>query len=274
MAKTKRKPKKKALTARNADKHILYQESVQDAEVEVDFITRVYKRIRKRSAKSLREDFCGTALVCAEWINRSKDKTAVGVDLDKPTLDWATKNNLSKYDEPGNRVKLLRQNVLKETKEKFDVIDAMNFSYFIFKERKVLKDYFTAVYRSLNKDGVFFTDCYGGTEAGEELEEDRDQEGFTYVWDQHSFNPINNHVLNYIHFEFPDGSKIRKAFTYDWRLWSLAEIQEIMYEAGFKLVEVYWEDDDPDGEEGNGVFRRRKNAENCEGWIAYVVATK
>ena len=57
-------------------------------------------------------------------------------------------------------------------------------------------------------------------------------------------------------------------------MWTLQEIQEILAEAGFKDITVYWEDDDPETEEGNGVFRPRKTAETCAGWIAYISAAR
>src|SRR5688572_8118187 len=54
-------------TAATADKHELYQLSVQDPEIEIAFINRVYKKTHGRLPVSLREDFCGTALFCAAW---------------------------------------------------------------------------------------------------------------------------------------------------------------------------------------------------------------
>ena len=60
------------------------------------------------------------------------------------------------------------------------------------------------------------------------MEEERNLDGFTYVWDQHSYNPVNGHVLNKIHFHFPDDTKMTDAFVYDWRLWTLPEIQELL----------------------------------------------
>ena len=66
MATKKKRKKKPALTARTADKQVLYQESVQDTETEASFLARTFDKMRGRPAKSLREDFCGTALLCAE----------------------------------------------------------------------------------------------------------------------------------------------------------------------------------------------------------------
>ena len=68
-----------------------------------------------------------------------------------------------------------------------------------------------------------------------------------------------------------DGSKLRRAFVYDWRLWTLPELQELMLEAGFKSTEVYTEGWDVGADDTDGIFRRRRYFENQEGWVAYVV---
>ncbi len=49
-----------ALTARTADRHELYQLSVQNVESEIDFVDAEFERLRGRKAVRLREDFCGT----------------------------------------------------------------------------------------------------------------------------------------------------------------------------------------------------------------------
>jgi hypothetical protein len=272
---TKRGKRKSRYSAKTSDKHALYQLSVQDADFEVSLIQRIFKRLRKRKPLSIREDFCGTALFCAAWVKSDKRRTAVGVDLEPSVLAWGEKHNLNPIDEPGDRVQLRQQNVLDKVSGKFDVCVAFNFSYWCFDERAVLLDYFKKVRAGLVDDGVFFLDAYGGYESHEpDFEEPRPIEGgFTYIWHQDKVDPINNRVVNHIHFEFRDGTKMRKAFTYEWRFWSLREIQELLTEAGFSDVIVYWEDADEDGD-GTGVYRPRKVVENEAGWVAYIVALK
>ncbi|MEC8855079.1 MAG: class I SAM-dependent methyltransferase, partial [Planctomycetota bacterium] len=127
----------------------------------------------------------------------------------------------------------------------------------------------------LRPGGIFIMDAYGGSESFEEQEEERDLDGFVYVWDQNHYNPITGDVVNHIHFRFPDGTEMNKAFTYEWRLWTLPELQEILREAGFQSVHVYWEGTVEDGEEegeGNGEFTQTRVGEACQGWIAYLVA--
>jgi SAM-dependent methyltransferase len=273
-AKAKRTTKPK-YTAKTADKHELYQLSVQDADFEVGLITRLFKRLRGRKPISIREDFCGTALFCGAWVKSDKQRTATGVDLDPSVLAWGVEHNLTPLNEPSQRIKLHAKNVLDRIPGKFDVCVAFNFSYWCFQDRKTLLEYFRKVRRGLGKDGLFFLDAYGGYESHEpDLEEPRAIDaGFTYIWHQDIVDPITNRVLNHIHFAFKDGTKLRKAFSYDWRFWSLKELQEVLTEAGFGTVHVYWEDADEDGD-GTGVYRPRKAVENEAGWIAYLVAER
>ena len=276
--KTPVKKLKSQFTAATADKHDLYQRSVQDPEIEIAFIARVYKKTFARAPLSLREDFCGTALFCGEWIKTRPDRTAIGIDLDRPTLDWGIKHNLSQLGEPGQRITLLQQNVLDPVKQQSDIAIGLNFSYWVFKTREQMRAYFQGVHASLTSEGMFVLDAYGGPYSmdpmgDDDMERTRVKGGFTYVWDQHIFNAINHDVVNHIHFEFRDGTKLERAFTYHWRFWTLPELTELLQEAGFSRVQVYWEDEDEDGE-GTGVYRARKRADNGGAWVAYIIAEK
>lgn len=268
----KKKQRKTKLTARNADKYVLYQISVQEPSVEVEFIHKTFKKLTKRKPMTLREDFCGTALMCAEWIKSNKERTATGVDLDPEPLQWGTEHHFAELGEPGKRVTLLQQDVLEPVSGEFDTACAFNFSYWIFRTRDVMRSYFENVRRTLKEDGVFFLDAYGGYEA--QIPETLDKKykpGFTYIWEQRSFDPITHEVQNYIHFKFKDGTKLKKAFSYSWRYWSLPELKELLLEAGFSDVTVYWEGDDGEGE-GNGIYKPKKAASNDPAWICYIVA--
>ncbi|MFH1419088.1 MAG: class I SAM-dependent methyltransferase [Planctomycetota bacterium] len=258
-------------TAKTADKHVLYQISVQSPDAEVAFADRVYHNHHGRHATLFREDFCGTFLISCSWVKKHKDNHAYGIDLHKPTIDWGRKHNLSQLKpDAAQRVHIIHDNVLNVTKPKVHVVGAFNFSYFIFKTFPELVAYFRTVKASLLPQGIFILDAYGGTEAPEVMEEETKYEGFTYIWDQAAYNPINDHTVCHIHFKFPDRTMLRKAFTYDWRLWTLGSIQDALLAAGFKSTEVYWEGTDKDGE-GNGVYRLCKKAENSPGWNAYIL---
>jgi len=277
----KKKQKKHEISqANNADKHILYQKSVQDTEVELTLMVEKYKEIRSKEPISFREDFCGTALLSVDWCKSHDQRTAQGIDLCEDTLAWGKQHNLDPAGESvTSRIDLKTANVLEVSEPKVDVTCALNFSYSIFKTRDALRQYFEAAHKGLKDDGIFMLDIFGGTEAIDISEEDRevDDETFEFVWDQDKYNPITNEILCHIHFKFDDGSKIENAFTYDWRLWTIAEIHELLLEAGFSKVHVYWEeyvDDDDDDEylEGTGNYTEVSEVEQQESWVSYIFA--
>ena len=73
--KAPRRPTGKKTLAAQADRYELYLRSVQDPDHEVQMMQRVYRDAYKRAPVSLREDFCGTAAVCATWVKSGKDRT-------------------------------------------------------------------------------------------------------------------------------------------------------------------------------------------------------
>lgn len=269
----KRDKKKKAkLTAKNADKHELYERSVQEVSADVRFINRVYKKKHGRRPTRLREDFCGTSILCAKWVTKDAANTAIGLDLDAPTLAYAKERHIDPLGtERAKRVTLIERDVLDGYKEEVDVCVAFNFSFCTFKERSTMVDYYRSVRKSLANGGAFMLDIHGGPEAQVEAEEETDHGDFVYVWDQGSMDALSGFAKRHIHFRFRDGSEMRNAFSYDWRVWSLPEIQDMLRDAGYSKIEIFWEGATKDGE-GNGIFRRVSRAENEDSWIAYIVA--
>ena len=264
--------------ASQADRHTLYELSVQCPEAEVDFIEDAFLKLKNRKALSLREDFCGTAAVCCEWIKRSSRNSAIGVDLDTEVLEWGKRHHLSQLDSSQKRrLALHNHDVLTVDTARVDAIAAMNFSYWLFKERSLLKRYFKSASNALVDDGALFLDAYGGYESFQEIEEQReiDENGdaFTYIWEQERFNPVDNGLICSIHFEFDDGSRIERAFHYDWRLWTLPEIRDLLLECGFSRVTTYWQGFDED-DEGDGDFNPVTRADADAGWICYLIAEK
>lgn len=266
---------RKATQAERADRHVCYETSVQCPEAEIDFVDATYLGLTGRRAEVLREDFCGTGNTTCEWVRRRAGNRGIGVDIDGPTLDWGREHHLAALTpDQRERVDLLEADVLTVKTETPDVVLAMNFSYWIFTERAKMRAYFERVREALSEDGVFFLDCYGGYDAFRELKERTDHGEFTYVWEQEYYNPVNGAYRCNIHFEFPDGSKLKKAFSYDWRLWTLPEVREILAEAGFSRVTVYWQGWDDDEDEGDGVFVPVTDADADAGWICYITARR
>ena len=265
---------KRRTMADKADIYELYEKSVQNVEHEVEFLQTTFKDIRGRTAHLFREDFCGTASTSCEWVRQGGDFQAIGVDIDPAVLEWGRQNRVSRLSAADQaRVGLIEGDVMSADPPQVDVMAAFNFSYFIFKTRDKLRAYFERAYASLKDDGVFFVDLFGGPEAQEETKEKTKYKRFTYIWHQAEFHPVTNYIRCHIHFRFKDGSKIKKAFSYEWRLWSAPEIREVLAEAGFRKSTLYWEGDDEDGE-GNGEFTPNEKGEADLAWIAYIVAEK
>jgi SAM-dependent methyltransferase len=271
-----RGPVRTRLTARHADRHVLYERSVQTVQAEIDFVMAQFRRLRRRRAIRLREDFCGTAGVCCEWVRRRPNHVAIGVDLDAPTLQWGKDHHLARLTPRQRaRVRLVQADVRSPgpAGRGVDAVLAMNFSYWLLASRRELVRYFRSVRRSLGRDGLFFLDIYGGWEAGKVQKDRRPQRGFTYIWDQAKFDPITHMQTAHIHFNFKDGTRMRRAFTYTWRMWTIPEVRDALADAGFARSIVYWEGDNRKGG-GNGVFTPAESAENYPAFIAYVVGVK
>lgn len=272
---TQRKRKRRQSRAERADRHALYEAAVQNVEAEIDFVDGEFQRLRGRPARYLREDFCGTANTACEWVRRRTDNYATGIDLDAEVLAWGRTHHVAALSPAQQaRVALVNDDVLAAVTPLQDIVLAMNFSYWLFKERRLMRRYFRRVRDSLTDDDVFFLDCYGGYDAFRVLKERTEYKGFTYIWDQASYNPITGELTCHIHFRFPDGSRLKEAYTYQWRLWTLPEIREILAEAGFQRVTVHWQGWDEDEETGSGEFYPAETADPDAGWICYIVAEK
>lgn len=271
-----RRSRKKKTMAERADRHALYEKSVQNVAEEYKFVSKTFRQLRGRPARHMREDFCGTASMCCEWVRRNKKNTAIGVDIDPEVLAWGRKHNLARLKPDERlRVSLVQEDVSSfHMEQPADAVLAMNFSYQLFMTRAELLGYFRKVREALADDGVFFMDVLGGYETYSEKKEKRRYKGFKYVWEHASYNPIDGRMCCHIHFEFPDGSKMKKAFSYEWRLWGLPELREILDEAGFSRVTVYWEETDPETGEGSGVHSPATVGDADPVWICFLVAEK
>ena len=266
-------PKKYTLSRKGADRHLLYQWAVQDADDTVDFTVAEYEKRRGRPPKILREDFCGTALVASRWVEGHPDRRAIGLDLDAETLAWGRQHNVEPLGEDGQRVDLRECDVRTVTKPKADVVQAFNYSYSLLYPLSELIAYFRIVRRSLAPDGLFLLDCFGGWETQLVQKDRRTIQGtdgtFGFVWERAKFNPIDNLARCHIHFEFRNGKQWKKAFSYDLRLYSIAEVCDALTAAGFTNVEVLWDFGEDDL---STDYRPASRAENCPVWIAYIVA--
>lgn len=265
---------KRRQRSREFDKYDLYHRAVQSPETDVVFLKKVYRELRHKSATRLREDFCGTFSLSCEWVKLHPQHWAVGVDLDLEPLDYGSRVYRPRLtNRQSARLQVLNVNVLSPRLPKVDIVAAMNFSYFIFKSRAAMKAYFKNVFRTLRPQGIFVLDLFGGSLCYEANEEKTKIGNFFYYWDQKGFDPATNFAKFAIHFKIKGQAKIENVFTYDWRMWSIPELREILLEAGFKNVHLYWEGTNRNGG-GDGKFKRVTEGESCESWIAYLAAER
>ncbi len=257
------------------DKYALYQRAVQEPEPDIEFMNEIFEKRFRRPPRTLREDFCAAAFLACEWVKYSDDNQAWGIDLNPEPLAWGRDHNAAALSaEQTTRLHLIEGDVMDVEHPPVDLIAAFNFSYYCLKTRAELLRYFAVAHRNLEASGMLVLDIYGGLEARQLVEETTVHEGFSYVWDQDEFDPIHSHMRCYIHFEKPSGKRMKKAFSYDWRLWTIIELREALAEVGFATTEVYWEGVEEESGEGDGVFVLEESAENTESWIAYVVGIK
>ncbi|KDP37592.1 hypothetical protein JCGZ_07938 [Jatropha curcas] len=164
-----------------------------------------------------------------------------------------------------------------------DIVCAFNYSCCCLHKRADLVLYFKHVHDALSKKGgIFVMDLYGGTSSERRLRLQRRFPNFTYIWEQAEFDIIERKTRISLHFHLKQQQKkLRHAFSYSWRLWSLPEIKDCLEEAGFQSIH-FWLRQMPDSEEnrsteGFGVGRDIKyeevrNFEQEDSWNAYIVA--
>ena len=272
--------KSKRVPKSGADKYLLYQNAVQSPSTHVDWLLASWRDLRREAPlpRLLREDFCGTFAISCEWVKRDARHTSLGLDLDPEPLTWGRRHNLAALDRSQRaRVDIRQENVLTRTRPGADLIYAGNFSFFIFHERLQLLDYFRVARDSLSKNGLLVLEMAGGPGMIAPVREKKTvrlgkDHKYQYIWHQKSFDPIQNRGHYAIHFRDESGMRLDDAFTYDWRLWSVPEIRDLLRDAGFSKSVVYWEKSVRG--EGTGDYVPMEEGDNAYSWIAYVVGVR
>ncbi len=261
-------PKKPAaLSARNADRHALYEIAVQRPEVMIGFIEDYAEQVLGRTVSVLREDFCGTANLSAHWVCRGEDRRATGVDHDGDVLEWADRHNRRTLGAAGERLKLVGADVMR-CRAKAEVIVALNFSPWIYHDRPGMLAYLRHARRHVRPGGMVILDAFGGPGSIVPCLDERPFSGFDYLWEQVAFDPVTGRMVCRIHFRFPNGSMLRSAFEYDWRMWTLPELRDLLAEAGFASSDVYFESE-------AGFIHQTETADgDTAAWVAYLVGLR
>ncbi|XP_031100057.1 uncharacterized protein LOC116004233 [Ipomoea triloba] len=299
-------------------KFMLYQQSVQSPKGDISYLQKFFLMyVGGRVPLHFQEDFCGTALLSAEWLRGDARRTAVGLDLDLEALEWCMENNVKKIGaDISSRAFLFHGNVLQPLEARLvnagtqdlvqnmnlkdgehgspdpklmdaqlparDIVCAFNYSCCCLHTRPELVTYFRHALSALNKKGgIFVMDLYGGTSSECELRLQRKFPNFTYVWEQTEFDIINRKTRISLHFNLQKPKrKLRHAFSYSWRLWSLPEIKDCLEEAGFRRVH-FWMRQMPDSEDikstygfsaGQDIkYEEVTSFQQQDSWNAYIV---
>ncbi|KAJ2805652.1 hypothetical protein H4R21_001183 [Coemansia helicoidea] len=256
--------------AEAADKHKLYMEAVQQPRKEVKNLDAIYHTLStrypvrearplsvdsgqrgwRRHAMVLREDFCGTAALCAEWVRTrsSPDRRAYGVDIDPSVICYGREHVLD--GDGASRVQLVCGDVLEvgcaEDKDgdagipRADIVVAFNFSVCYLGKRSELVRYLRHSLGNLGECGLFFCDLFGGAEATQsQISRVCDHGSFKYLFRQHGFDVATNTVQLSLGFKMKDGSVLHDCFTYRFRVYTICEVKEAMLEAGFDHVSTW-----------------------------------
>ncbi len=248
------------------DKFAAYLSAVQDPEQDLRFVRRRYREAFGKDLCVLAEDFCGTFALCSAWVRKGRQNQAIGVDYAAAPLVYGMKHHHAKLTpDQRTRLRIARDDVRSPRLPKAEAIVALNFSYFIFKERKDLLAYFRNAWHRLSPQGLLVLDAFGGSDCQKAVTDvTRLPGGLTYYWEQQGFDHGTHGAKFQIHFKRRGERKREGVFDYDWRLWTLPELRDVLLDAGFSRVEIYWESDGP--------YRLREADEDETTWLAYLVA--
>lgn len=244
-----------------------------------------YRTTFGAAPRTFREDFCGTFLYASEWVKRFPDRRACGIDINPRPLAFGALEHAARLKAAERRrLRIVERNVLDADDLRADLIAACNFSFYVLKRRQDLQRYFRSAYRALRTPGLFVLEMVGGATFEEAPFTERrrvecpaglkrGQRSFTYSWNHKSFNPITREGMYSISFSFRDGTRLKDTFVYDWRVWTIPEVQECLRAAGFDDVVVFWEDED-ERHRDLGTYSPRTVAPNHPTWLCYVAGIK
>lgn len=255
----------------------LYRLAVQHPCAEVTFVHKAFTYYHPRcQATRLREDFAGTCALATQWVAEHPNHRALAIDLHAPALRWAWTRAKKVLGPRAVDLHLVNDNVMNIISPRVDAVIATNFSTYVWRDRAALRAYFAIARRSLAKRGVLVIDAYGGPSAMKigvqcrTVVPPRSEHiaPFEYQWEQRSYDAVTGRIDCRIHFKVR-GKQLRNAFVYDWRLWTLPELIEVMREAGFADAEVWCDD-----EKHPGHYRGMNRLPDRSEWVAYVVGIK
>lgn len=284
------------------DKFECYEACVQSPAHVASFLHGVHGR----DPAVLREDFCGSAAVSRAWVrertSQNTQRRAVAVDIADECVERASQ--LARAEGVDPRIAIFRGDVLDPVPYwRFagspsggadpqsatdavapDVIFVGNFSLGYIHDRAALVHYLKDCKAALLRNkagfrgGIFVCDTYGGSRAFrkggiERIHPGKRGEIIRYTWSRDAADPITGMVDNAISFRVEVGGEVvremPRAFCYRWRLWSIAELRDMILEAGYAAVSVHVDTGVTPGEIPRGISSPEELGED---WIVLIVA--
>ena len=264
----------------------LYLHAVQHPQAEVGFLLKAYLHHRDQPPAKLKEDFAGTSAVACAWVDFADHFQAIAVEHDRATVQWA--RTYATQVLPADRLtglSIVQSDVLLVEEPRVDIVAALNFSCFIYHSRERLRAYFAAARASLRPGGMLVLDAFGGPgamrpglqaravriEGGTEGDGGAEVE-LEYQWEQRAFDAVSSRIDCRIHFAQNGRRVMEDAFVYDWRLWSLPELRELLLESGFADVAIWCDAVNPATGQSDSDYQPIESMPAREDWVAYLVA--
>jgi SAM-dependent methyltransferase len=211
--------------AASVDIYQCYEVSVQSPQKEIRNLIKMYSEVATpphtttnmmdgdepldelmcatRCPRLLREDFCGTALLCKHWLDHNIENSAIGIDIDPETIKYALQTRF----EDNKRIRLITGDVRRVTELPLvDLLVALNYSVGYFHSYHDLLGYFCKVKKEIKRGGLFVCDIFGGSDyfLGSSVTV-RKYPPFKYTFEQSQISMLTNRVQCAIHFKFDDG---------------------------------------------------------------------
>jgi len=257
------------------NKYDLYEMCVQAPEMSARFLDALLGG----EPSLVGEEFCGPASIAREYVALGGGRRAIAVDMDEEPIAHAKLRADEDLPEGvrGN-IEFHVQDVMAED-ARVRALVAFNFALCERTTRGGLLAYLKHAHGRIEDGGVFAADLYGGEHAmvagSAEVVFETEQGDVVYEWKQVGANPLTSRVRNEIDFTLPSGEKLGRAFVYDWRLWTPAELADAFLEAGFARVEFHGGYGGAVESEGTLVPKPISDADELgDEWVIFVVAHK
>ena len=267
----------------------LYEQAVQHPDAELALLLGMYAHHhREETPTRFREDFAASAALAARFVAIDENHRALAVEIDPAIAAFARDQAAQRYPERADDLHVVADDVVNVYRPRVDLTCSLNFSSFIYHSRAQLRGYFRSARRGLGRGGVLVVDLFGGPGAQRVMTQRRtfdatlasDGDGgqtagqVTYIWEQREFDAATGRIDCRISFALGDGRRLEDAFVYDWRLWSIPEMCEVLAEAGFRDVTVWCDRFDPATGQSDGHYQPARHLPTREDWIAYISARR